>query len=275
MNPTVSLRSFLVLAAIAVFSLSYVGCGSSEEAMSEDEMVTDTGFSEEVPAESAEAPAEETPAEAPAESAAPAPEQQVQEQPEGPSKEQLQSEIDGLKTENIQLKDQLASTEQNNRDLQAKISDLEAANQALKQQQVERPAVVRPARTPAAPGTSSAEEVRAYKASVAKFNAKAYTDAVSEFQTLLNTGIKDDYADNCHYWIGLSYFQLKQYQNALEHLRQVSNYRYSEKKDDAQLIIAQCFERMGEKEKALNEYKKLADQYPTSEYAGRARAKLR
>lgn len=274
MNPTVSLRSLLVMAAIAVFSLAYVGCGSSEEAMSEDEMVTDTGFSEEVPAETEEVPAEEAPAEAPAETAVPAPEP-VQEQPEGPSKEQLQSEIDGLKTENIQLKDQLTSTEQNNRDLQAKISDLEAANQALKQQQAEKPAPVRPARTASAPGRSSSEEVRAYKASVAKFNAKAYADAVSEFQTLLNTGIKDDYADNCHYWIGLSYFQMKQYQNALEHLRQVGNYRFSEKKDDAQLIIAQCFERMGEKEKALTEYKKLAEQYPTSEYAGRARAKLR
>jgi len=187
----------------------------------------------------------------------------------------LQSELDEMKTENIQLRNQLSAADQKNKDLAAKVSDLEAALQASQRQSAPpKAAAVKPA-TPAAPGKSSADEVRMYTASVNKFNTKAYRDVISEMQTLLNTGIKDDYADNCHYWIGLSYFQLREHDAALEHFKQVMNYRYSEKRDDAQMMIARTYERMGNKEQSLMEYQRLIEMYPTSEYVGRARARVR
>ena len=157
----------------------------------------------------------------------------------------------------------------------AKVSDLEAANLALQKMQSEKPVVAQEKTMPTAPGKSTPEEVSAYKSSVSKFNAKSYSDAISELQTLLNSGIKDDYADNCHYWIGLSYFQTKEYDAAIKHFQQVMNYRFSEKKDDSQIMIARAYERMGNKEQALTEYQKLVDMYPTSEWVSRARAHLR
>lgn len=269
MNHTTQFRSLWLLFSFMTLSLIIVGCGGSQEAMPEDEMVTDIGYADETPDEGI---VEQTDT---LEEVLPDTTEPIQMVPEGPTTDQLQSELDGLKTENIQLKDQLSNKEQANRDLMAKISDLEAANQALKKQNEQKPAPPKVVMTPAAPGKSSAEEIRAYKSSVAKFNARMYRDAISELQTLLNTGVKDDYADNCHYWIGLSYFQLKEYTTAIEQLQLVKNYRFSEKKDDAQMMIARSYERLGNKAKALAEYKKLVDLYPTSEYVGRAKAKIR
>lgn len=279
MNRSAAQRSFLLLIILISFSFLYVGCGGSEEAMAEDEMVTDIGVSEETPTEEQpmeEQPAEEQPAEQqevqPAETQPEVTEQPAQ-QTEGPTREQMQADLDALKTENIQLKEQLATAEQLNRDLSTKVSDLEAANMALKKSESQRSTPVHS--RPAAAGKSSPEEIQAYENAVGKFNSKSYRDVISEMQTLLNTGIKDDYADNCHYWAGLSYYQLKDYSTAIDHLKQVLNYRFSEKKDDAQIIIAQAYDKMGDREKALAEYKKLIDMYPTSEYVGRARARIR
>jgi TolA-binding protein len=269
------MKKYFILFTILSFSLLYVGCGGSEEAMSEDEMVTDIGYYDETPEEEVPQEVEEQPdtTEQIQQESQP---QAVEPVPtEGPNRDQLQSELDEMKTENIQLRNQLSASEQKNKDLSAKVSDLEAALQAS-QRQVPQPkaAVVTPA-TPAGPGKSSADEVRMYTASVDKFNTKAYRDVISEMQTLLNTGIKDDYADNCHYWIGLSYFQLRDHESALEHFKQVMNYRYSEKSDDAQMMIARTYERMGNKEQSLAEYQRLIDMYPASEYVGRARARMR
>lgn len=259
----------------------YIGCGGSEEAIVEDELVTDTGVTEEetppeeVPAEE-ETPAEETPAEEQPAEEQPAEEQPAIEQPaqqEGPSKEQLQSELDAIKTENMQLKDENSSLQQTTRDLTNKVSDLEAANAALASAP-KRSEPARVTRRTSAAGSSSPEEIQAYEDAVAKTRSRNYNGAINDLQSLLSNGIKDDFADNCHYWIGESNFQMKQYAQAIQHFQQVQGYKYSEKNDDAQLMIARSYEMLGDRAKARSEYQRLVDMFPTSEYVRRARAKL-
>ncbi len=256
-----SLRSFLVISCISIW---YIGCGGSEEAVVEDEMVTDTGVTEETPQE--ETPAQtETPVEQPAQ------EQPVEQ--EGPTKEQLQSELDALKSENMQLKDENSTLQQTNKDLSTKVSDLEAANAALASApKRHEPATIE--KRPAMAGRSSSEEIQAYENAVGKAKNRNYHDAMGDMQALLNGGIKDDFADNCHYWLGECSYQLKEYSQAIQHFEMVQGYKYSEKKDDAQLMIAQSYERLGDKSKARAEYQKLVDMYPTSEYVKRAKTKL-
>lgn len=268
------LRLFLI---IAIFSFTIIGCGGSEEAISEDEMVTDLGIEEESTGEeSTEEPTESVQQEEPVEQ----PVEQPAEQPvqnEGPSTDQLQTEIDVIKSENMNLKDENSSLQMTNKELAKKISDLEAANAAL----AASPINTQPARTATridsrpAPGKSSQEQIRAYESAVSIVRSKNYQGAISELENLLNTGIKDDFADNCHYWIGESKFQMRDFSSAIQHFQQVQNYRYSEKRDDAQLMIAQSYERLGDRQKAREEYQKLVDMYPTSEYVKRARAKVR
>ncbi|MFZ4620786.1 MAG: tetratricopeptide repeat protein [Bacteroidota bacterium] len=266
------LRTFLI---VSLFSVGLIGCGGSQETVAEDELVTDTGVTEETPQEEPkqeeQAPADEQkPVEQPAQQSQPAQEQTSQ---EGPSKEQLQNELDAIKSENVQLKEENSTLQQTNKDLANKISDLEAANAALTRAP-KRTESAKVDHRPAAPGRSSSEEVKAYEGAINLAKNRNYRDAISELQTLLNTGIKEDYADNCQYWIGESNFHLKEYSKAIEHLEQVQKYNFSEKKDDAQLMIAQCYERLGDKDKARAGYQKLVDLYPTSEYVKRAKAKL-
>jgi len=257
-----SLRFFVIISLLAV---GFIGCGGSEEAMSEDEMVTDTGIAEETPQDQ---PAEDTTDQV-------VQEQAIQQQPvqEGPTREQLQSDLDALKSENMQLKDENSSLQQANKEFGTKISDLEAANAALASAPKKSEPVRVQKREPMA-GKSSYEEIRAYESAINTARGRNYRNAIEELQTLLNTGIKDDYADNCHYWMGECNFQLKNYSQAIQHFQLVQGYKFSEKRDDAQLMIAQSYERLGDKQKAKTEYQKLLDMYPTSEYVKRARAKL-
>lgn len=289
MNHRASFRLFLTVFCILSFSIIYTGCSASEETVAEDEMITDTGVTEDeayYEEEASEEPVTEEQAIAEENQAPPEEEEQPEEiqqpeqaqpqatqQTEGPSREQLQADLDMLKTENVQLKEQLAASEQRNKLLVAKLSNLESANTAIKSQASE------PKQTPtphaAVAGKSSPQEIQAYESAVSMFNSKNYSGAISELQSLLNGGIKDDYADNCHYWIGVSSFQSKDYSTALQHFQQVMSYKYSEKRDDAQIMIARCYERLGEKDQAQAEYKKLIEMYPTSEWVSRARSKIR
>ena len=267
-------RHFLV---VSFLSLLLIGCGGSKDAVSEDELVTDTGVTEE------QAPQEQTPAEEPKSEETPVQQEQPQQQPaqeqpaqqEGVSKDQLQSDLDAIKADNEKLKEENSSLQQSNKELTTKISDLEAANAALSRSSKKNDAApVKAVNRPAPAGRSTSEEVKAYEAAVDLAKARKFREAMSEMQTLLNTGIKEDYADNCHYWLGECSFQLKDYAAAIPHFQVVLGYKFSEKKDDAQLMIAQSYERLGDKAKAKAEYQKLVEQYPTSEYVKRAKAKL-
>ena len=267
------IRLFLIVSFV---SIGLIGCGGSQDAVSEDELVTDTGVTEDTTngqASQEQAPAEEK--KAPVEQ--PAQEKPAQEQPaqqEGPTKEQLQSDLDALKSENVQLKDENSTLHQTNKDLSNKISDLEAANAALSSAPRKSEPVRASVKHMAMPGTSSPEEIKAYEGAVNLARNKNFRESMNGMQSLLNSGIKDDYADNCHYWLGECNFQMKDYSKAIEHFEHVLTYKFSEKKDDAQLMIAQSYERLGDKTKAHAEYQKLVDMYPTSEYVKRAKAKL-
>jgi TolA-binding protein len=261
----IRLNSLRVFFVISLLSIGYIGCGGSEEAVSEDEMVTDTGIAAETPQEQ---PKQDTTNQI-------VQEQPVKEQPvqEGPTKEQLQADLDAIKSENMQLKDENSSLHQSNKEFSTKISDLEAANAALASAP-KKSEPVKVQKRHAIAGKSSAEEIRAYESAVSTAKGRKFQDAIGELQTLLNSGIKDDYADNCQYWIGECNFQLKNYTQAVQHFELVLGYKFSEKRDDAQIMIAQSYERLGDKQKARAEYQKLLDLYPTSEYVKRAKAKL-
>ncbi|OPZ64053.1 MAG: Tetratricopeptide repeat protein [bacterium ADurb.Bin478] len=78
-------------------------------------------------------------------------------------------------------------------------------------------------------------------------------------------------ADNCQYWIGESYFGLKEYQQAIMEFQKVFAYSMTDKYDDAQLMIGLSYVRSGQKEKAQKEFETFLNTYAGSEYAGVAR----
>jgi TolA-binding protein len=102
-----------------------------------------------------------------------------------------------------------------------------------------------------------------------------YQSAINAFQELLRRGIEKDLEDNCHFWIGVSHFNLREFDLALTSLRRVIDWIGSNKKADAYLMLGQTYERLGDGQQAKSMYEALLKEFPRSELAPAARRKLK
>ena len=173
--------------------------------------------------------------------------------PPGPTVEQ--KKIDSLEADNINLKQKIVKLEQDNGTLNARIADVEAKLRA----ELEKAAAV-----PKPPAAT-------YEGAIKAFGEKKYDDAIQMFETLLSGGIAEDQADNCHYWIGESFFGKRQFKDAMKHFEMVFQYKGSEKKADAQYMLGRCYEATGDKAKAKEAYEKDTKDYPTSDKVKKAK----
>ncbi len=110
-----------------------------------------------------------------------------------------------------------------------------------------------------------------YQDALQTYRSKNYRDAVQKFEALIASDSRHDLADNCQYWIGESYYDLQNYQQAIVAFEKVFTYARSNKDDSAQLKLGMCYLHLNEKEKAKEEFQKLVRNYPASEYVGIAK----
>lgn len=206
--------------------------------------------------------------------------------------------IDSLINENRRLKQQLDAMAIENRKLTARNAELEmkisegiaaAAPPAAEQTPppttpapevytppatTERPAPV--VRTPPPPRkpASSDDLFSRYSDAMQVYRNRDFSGAIFQFEQLLRDGIGDDLADNCHYWIGQSHYDLKQYSSAIPQFETILRTKNSDKKPDAQLMIANCYLEMGDVPSAKAGYQKVITDYPTSPYRRKAEDRL-
>jgi tol-pal system protein YbgF len=172
-----------------------------------------------------------------------------------PSREQIK--IDSLETDNVNLKQKLVKLEQDNSTLGSRLTDMEAKLKA------ELDKAAAPPKPPPVTAT--------YEGAQKAFSEKRYDDAIQLFQALLDGGIAEDMADNCHYWIGESQFGKKAFAEAMKHFEMVSQYKTSEKKGDAYFMMGRCYEALGDKAKAKEAYEKVVKDYPTNNNVKKAK----
>ncbi|HPG38487.1 MAG TPA: tetratricopeptide repeat protein [bacterium] len=106
----------------------------------------------------------------------------------------------------------------------------------------------------------------AYRDGRQQFEKADYNGAIKAFQNLLANTPNHSLSDNCQYWIGESYFGLKQYQQAIIEFQKVFAYNQTDKHDDAQLMVAISYVKSGQNDKARSEFQKFTGNYPNSEY---------
>ncbi|MBN1996769.1 tetratricopeptide repeat protein [candidate division KSB1 bacterium] len=111
----------------------------------------------------------------------------------------------------------------------------------------------------------------AYEKALGNFYSRNYSQAISDLQSLKERFPYHKLVSNCQYWIGECYFGMGNYQKALESFRDVFNYGFSYKKDDATLMLGRCYYKMNDRENAKNYFQELLDSYPDSEYIDKAR----
>jgi len=110
-----------------------------------------------------------------------------------------------------------------------------------------------------------------YQQAVDEFYFRNYKKAIEKLKSLLEKHANHPLASNFQYWIGESYYGLKEYKVALAALQLVERFRNSNKADDALVMIGMCYNRMGQEKKSQQAFQKLLSRYPKSEYMKFAR----
>lgn len=128
---------------------------------------------------------------------------------------------------------------------------------------------------PAAPASASGDETRVYEAAQAQRRIGNYQGAIAAFQSFVTQYPKSPLAPRAQYWIGDSYFNLRDYKNAIASQQKlVTTYADSPSVPDALLNIASSQAEQGEAAAARKTLDGLVNRYPSSEAAEKAKRRL-
>ena len=133
---------------------------------------------------------------------------------------------------------------------------------------------VAPAPTVAAAG-ASADETRVYEAAQQQRRIGNYQGAITSFQSFLGQYPKSTLAHRAQYWIGDSWFNLRDYKNAIASQQKlISAYPDSASAPDALLNIASSQAELGDSANARKTMDTLVARYPNSEAAEKAKRRM-
>ena len=196
------------------------------------------------------------------------------------------SQLDGLKSELATLRGQvevhthdIETTQKRQRDLyvdlDSRLRKLENVGGAA----ADTPGQAdsgKPASSDQTPvGAAIADESQAYDAALGLFKAGKYQGAIDGFQSVLGAHPNSQLAPSAYYWIGNSYFNLRDYKNAIANQQKlVSQYPNSPKVPDALLNIASCQQALGDKAAAKKTLGSIVAKYPLSHAAELAKKRL-
>ena len=169
------------------------------------------------------------------------------------------------------------SIEQQIKNSEKKIDDLNTRESTLSNQSGiaantsnNKPVTRQPDREPSTVNRRLTFEEK-YQGALKDYNAHQFRTAIQKFEDLLMDKASHQLSDNCQYWIGESYYGLANYQQAMVAFERVFLFTKSNKDDDAQLKLGLCYIRLNNKARAREEFQKLINNYPTSEYVSIAR----
>jgi tol-pal system protein YbgF len=181
-----------------------------------------------------------------------------------------EAKADSMKNETRRIREQVDALAAENRTLTARNAELETKlNEAMAA--AKTPAPTSPTTT--TPSVPIGNVSGAYNAALSEFHKRNYQEAANQFEAILNSG-SDKLADNCHYWIGESFYGMKKYDEAIKHFETVLGYQGSGKRPYAQLMIGNSYMALGDKAAAKDAYSKLVSTYPSSSLVEKAKERL-
>ncbi len=153
------------------------------------------------------------------------------------------------------------------------ISNL-SAELTVKEEQLSKKSSYSPMTVGAVGDVSMDEYQQRYDEARQAFESRNYQQAIQLFESLLAASSTHPLADNAQYWIGESQFMLRQYDAAIISFEKVFTFSNSNKNADAQYKLGLCYMLKGDKTKARDEFNRLIEEYPKSNYVGAAKRKL-
>jgi len=128
------------------------------------------------------------------------------------------------------------------------------------------------------PGTQSKSlsEFKVYQQGLSKVNAEQYRSAIQSFRSFLKNNRKSRYADEAQYWIGESYYAMRDFPKAVtEYQKTIKKYPKSKKVPISMLKQGLSFYQMQSFDEAKAFFSKLLSKYPRSNEATRARENIK
>ena len=113
---------------------------------------------------------------------------------------------------------------------------------------------------------NSADYQIEYQKAMDFFNLTNYSDAINIFEKLLRSNPDSQLADNSQFWIGECYYGDKEYERAILEFEKVFTFPNNNKMDAAQLKLGFCYLRLNNNKRAKEEFSRLVELYPGSEY---------
>lgn len=191
--------------------------------------------------------------------------------------ELLKREIQSLRGQIEVVNNGVESTAKRQRDMYV---DLDARLRKLEQGGAAPPAAdagASPApAAPAAPAVAAGvEESRIYEAAQQQRRTGNFQGAINSFQSFLTQYPRSNLAHRAQYWIGDSYFNLRDYRNAIASQQKLlSAWPDSASAPDAMLNIASSQAELGDNASARKSMDALVSRFPSSEAAEKAKRRL-
>jgi len=111
----------------------------------------------------------------------------------------------------------------------------------------------------------NAESEMAYREAFRMLKAGQYDDSIVSFDNFLKTYPSSQYADNAQYWLGETYYVMRQFELAITHYKKlVSGYPESKKRSHAMLKLVYCYQELGRIEQVTEVLTALKELFPNS-----------
>ena len=127
----------------------------------------------------------------------------------------------------------------------------------------------------AEPKYNSAQYKQTYMESLGHFQNQEFDEAISGFKELVLSDATNDLADNSQYWLAECHYSQKNFKKAIAAFEKVFTYPATDKDDDAQLKIGLSYQSIGNIKKAREEFQRMLDYFPGSEYYPKAKEALK
>jgi len=125
------------------------------------------------------------------------------------------------------------------------------------------------------PRYNSAEYKKTYMESLGHFQNQNFREAIAGFEKLVSSDATNDLADNSQYWLAECFYSQKDFKRAIIEFEKVFTYAGTDKDDDAQLKIGLSYQSIGNVNKAREEFQRLVDYFPGSEFYPKAKDALK
>jgi tol-pal system protein YbgF len=193
----------------------------------------------------------------------------------------LVSQIEALREEMRQLRGQIEVVS-NNIEMASKRQRDMYVDLDTRLRRLEQPGATgapAPGAAGGAPGQTASggagEDARIYEAAQNQRRIGNYQAAIVAFQGFLAQFPQSPLAPRAQYWIGDSYFNLRDFKNAIANQQKlISTYPDSASVPDAMLNIASCQLELGDAASARRSMDTLVARYPSTEAAEKARRRL-